>query len=291
MRKHDRRPLDAASLRLRNRLLRPWFGAVTGIRTSENVAAITFDDGPNPLVTPRILAMFERHGAKATHFMIGDLAQRLPDLVGETLGHGHVVAGHSFDHPSLVRLDAGQRKDQIERGQRALGDGAAPFFRPPYGHFDLPTARSIRAAGLTAVTWTRHCLDWEAHDAAFFAQRLRSVLTPGAIILLHEGLYSTELGDEVNDRGPVLDALEEVLAASAGRWSFVTVPELLRRGPPIRSLRAKLGSDDVMAAQRHGQVWYLARDSSAGDGDARHGENSRASRGTGGSGTTASTVR
>ncbi len=150
--------------RSRDRVLAPYLGAITGVRTDENVIAITFDDGPNPAATPALLALFDRHSAKATHFMVGNLVERWPELVEDVLRHGHSVASHSYDHPSLVRLDASHRAEQLKRGHDALGSNAGPFFRPPYGHFDLPTAWSIRQAGMTPVTWTHHCLDWEVHD-------------------------------------------------------------------------------------------------------------------------------
>lgn len=257
--------------RVRDRMLRPTFGAVTGVRTSAKVAALTFDDGPNPMVTPELLELFERHGAKATHFMVGDLAERQPELVEAVKRRGHAVGSHGYDHPSFVRIDAKARAEQLKRGKGALGPGAAPLFRPPYGHFDLGTALSVRAAGLTAVTWTRHCLDWEVHDVAFLATRLREALVPGAIILLHEGLYSTENPDEANDRGPMLAALEQVLREAAGTWDFVTVPELLRRGRPRRTLNAKLGSDAIMRAQRPGEVWRLVHDADAAASPPREG--------------------
>jgi peptidoglycan-N-acetylglucosamine deacetylase len=246
-----RRRLRGVAARVEHALLARRYGAIVGVETNASLAALTFDDGPHPEVTPRLLELFGRYGAKATHFVVGAAAAARPDLIQAMLRRGHTVANHTFDHPSLVRLSRGERIRQLRSCQEALGSCAEPLMRPPYGHYDLACARDVRALGLRCVTWSAHVEDWRVADAATLEVRLRAAVRPGAIVLLHEALYTTD-EPAASDRGPLLAALEAVLAAPPDGLRFVTVPELLEHGPARLRVIRRRGDDAFVAAQRPG---------------------------------------
>lgn len=239
--------------RVRASLLLPSAGAVVGVHTERKAVALTFDDGPNPTVTPTLLDLFERHGARATHFMVGALAERHPALVAEVVARGHAVANHTYTHPSMATLDRKQQLEEVRRGEAALGAYATGLFRPPYGHLDVGGARAIRRSGMELVTWRAHVRDWEPATSAVLAERLRKAIAPGNVVLLHEALYTVE-HPGADDRGPLLEALDEVLGELAGAVAFVTVPELLELGPVRRKLWEKSAPSGVLEALEPGLV-------------------------------------
>lgn len=246
-----RRVVRRTWARLEHAVVAPRYGVLERVETNEPVVALTFDDGPHPDVTPLLIASFARHGAKATHFVVGAAARRYPQTIDALRRAGHVVGNHTEDHLSLVRASSAERRAQLAACQEALGEGAGPWMRPPYGHYDLACARDVRALGLRCVTWSAHVEDWHAADAATLEARLRAAIRPGAIVLLHEALYTT-VDPAADDRRPLLAALERVLADPPGGARFVTVPELLRHGRPHLRVLRRRGEDAFVAAQRPG---------------------------------------
>jgi len=243
------RSLPARALRrLRAAALTPLLGTVVGVDTAAPVAALTFDDGPHPRWTPALLDILARHGAKATHFFVGEAVARHPEVAEAAARAGHALGSHTRSHRSLVRLPAAEVEREVAEGHAALGGSAAPLFRPPYGHYDVRVARVVRRLGLVSVGWSAHVDDWRPWDEGELARRLDAALRPGAVVLLHEALYTHAPGDEP-DRGALLAALDAVLARRAGELRFVTVPELLELGRPVRALVEKRGEDAFVAAQ------------------------------------------
>lgn len=229
-------PVARAGTRLLDRVRTAAFGTVTGARTGAQVAALTFDDGPDPETTPAVLALLARHGAKATFFLIGQRVARHPEIVARIVAEGHAIGNHSWDHPALPTLPPAGIADQLARTRTALA-AAAPgvavtLMRPPYGDQSLASYLAARRQRLTPVVWSVVAADWADDDGPTIAARLLEGLHPGAILLLHDSLGS--FGDARHrDRGPMLAALETVLAARAD-WRFVTVPALLAEARPRR---------------------------------------------------------
>lgn len=234
-------------------MLAPRLGAIVAVNTTLPMVALTFDDGPHPEFTPRLIELFSRYGAKATHFLVGASAQARPDLVGALSEAGHSVASHGYAHRSLVRLRPRERREELERGVEALLPHRSDLVRPPYGHYDLQCARLVRSLGLRCVHWTSHIRDWEPSSAAELQARLERSLRPGAIVLLHEALF-TATPENQQDREPLLEAVEAVLEAFADRVRFGTVPELLAQGTPELRIVEKRGDDAFIEGQVPGNV-------------------------------------
>ncbi|MBK6940167.1 MAG: polysaccharide deacetylase family protein [Planctomycetes bacterium] len=168
-----------------------WFGDVdTHATTSRRAVALTFDDGPDPDVTPRVLDALAALGVHATFFVIGERAQRHPELMRRIVAEGHLVANHSWDHAALpLRSSAAIRAD-LERTQTAIESacGVRPsWFRPPYGVRDPRVLAIARELGLRTSLWSVSPRDWQDPGTDAVVDRTLSVIEPGDIVLLHDG--------------------------------------------------------------------------------------------------------
>lgn len=152
---------------------------------------LTIDDGPSA-DTPAILQALERHGMRATFFLVGERAAARPDLVQEILGRGHGIANHTWSHPQARFWVLGPRAmaDQIDRAQATLAALAGPpprWFRAVAGHTNPFVAAPLCRHGLARVAWTARGYDAVDGDVVRVLQRIQRGLQPGAIVLLHEG--------------------------------------------------------------------------------------------------------
>jgi peptidoglycan-N-acetylglucosamine deacetylase len=205
------------------------FGSIVGVATREPVAALTFDDGPDPEATPLLLEVLERHGAHATFFMVGKAAARHPELLARVAASGHAVANHSWDHPSFPLLTSRGRRCQLRWTAAALGPHEAKLFRHPYGHQTPGSQLDAARLGYRTVAWEAVAEDWRDDPPEALVERVARRLRPGGIALFHDALYTT-VEERFRDRGPTIRAVEMLLDRFAGTFRFVTVPELLRLG-------------------------------------------------------------
>ena len=134
------------------------FGSTICRTNSPRRLAITFDDGPNPRITPKLLDLLDRHNVRATFFLIGKFARECPGIVRETAARGHVLANHTYSHPNLFWLGALKMEDELRFCNEALSSvtGAAPKplggtggreTRTAHGHVDTHPGRLARPAG------------------------------------------------------------------------------------------------------------------------------------------------
>jgi peptidoglycan/xylan/chitin deacetylase (PgdA/CDA1 family) len=207
---------------------RVFVDAVVRLPRGTRGVALTFDDGPHPVWTPRILGVLSRYGVKATFFVIGRKAEEHPDVVRALLDAGHSVALHSYDHDRLFALRGERRvREDLERGLASLEKitGERPvLFRPPIGHTNPIISRVAEALGLIVVGWTVGARDGIASARVDdVVARVRRELRDGAIVLLHD---SPERGD----REPAaLRALPAILdALHAERLSVVALTDSVK---------------------------------------------------------------
>lgn len=197
--------------------------------------ALTYDDGPNPAQTPRLLELLARYDAKATFFLIGKWAEKEPELIRETVAAGHAIGNHTFTHPTMpahpadwIREDLRRCKEAVEAsGERfSTVDGEA-LMRPPYGRRRPGTLRTLHEEGYVPVTWSITGYDWRAHTTASAIARRCLRAGEGDVILLHDGSDLTPTGD----RGKSIDTTAVLLDHfGAQGYEFVTVPELVAAG-------------------------------------------------------------
>lgn len=182
-----------------------------GGRTGRSVA-LTFDDGPDPLHTPRVLDVLARHGVRATFFLVGEKAAACPELVRRIVAEGHTVGNHSHTHDSLFPL---RRERRMVEELRTAGEvvrsivGRRPrLFRPPFGVTNPTIARAAGRLRLTVVGWSVRSLDTVARlPRERVLERIVRRLHPGAVILLH-------------DRCPQSDRLTERLLETLDRLGY-----------------------------------------------------------------------
>ena len=178
-----------------------------------SLVALTFDDGPDPAVTPAVLELLGAARAKATFFCIGRHAAAYPDLVAAIRARGHGVENHSYSHPNgfALRASRGLRRE-IFRAQEAIehaGGGQPRFFRAPAGIQNPWLAGVLATAGLSLVSWTRRGFDTVTRDGGRVASRLVRGMRSGDILLLHDGSSARD----ASGKPVVLEALPRVLDA------------------------------------------------------------------------------
>lgn len=179
----------------------------TGPTDQPREVALTFDDGPHPVYTGRILRVLRRFNVRATFYVVGSMAQRHPELVRRIRNAGMEVANHSMTHPyrsPFGRLPEEEVVTEIREASRTLEElGAAPrTFRPPGGSWSVRNVRIAEAQGLRTVLWSVDSRDWTGSSAG---QIVRTVLTtggPGSIVLLHDG---------GGDRSATVEALPRII--------------------------------------------------------------------------------
>ena len=159
--------------------------------------AITFDDGPNPVYTPRLLRVLKARHAQATFFVEGQFAARYPSLLRRMIADGHAVENHSWDHPEFFRHTNRHIGQQVSRTTRAIvkATGVRPkLMRPPYGETDHRIRKIIARQGLSQELWTIDTNDWRGGSA----RKIRKAALKGLrkhrtnVILMHDGVTNSK---------------------------------------------------------------------------------------------------
>ncbi|MFO0760255.1 MAG: polysaccharide deacetylase family protein [Byssovorax sp.] len=179
--------------------------------------ALTFDDGPDPAHTPRVLDLLGEAGARATFFVIGRHAEAHPRLVRRMVDEGHAVGIHSYDHPrSFATMPPGRMRRDLERCQAIVeaASGRRPrLFRPPIGITSPFVAFALLGTDLHVVNWSVRSLDTRARAPEEILARVTPGLAPGAIVLLHDGSEPVHPAS----RDVTVRALPSILAAMRAR--------------------------------------------------------------------------
>jgi len=190
--------------------------------------AMTFDDGPSPETTPRLLDILKQRNIKATFFMIGQNAERNPAIVKRILAEGHEIGNHSWTHPQLSKLSDDRVTEEINKTQNAIKDasGYTPvLMRPPYGAITARQKDWIeKQFGLNVIIWSVDPFDWKRPGASVIEERILAGARPGAIVLSHDIHKQT------------VDAMPATLDALAAKgFKFVTVSQLIAMNKPKSS--------------------------------------------------------
>ncbi|MDS9471700.1 polysaccharide deacetylase family protein [Sporosarcina pasteurii] len=177
--------------------------------------ALTFDDGPDPKVTTRILDTLEKYDAKATFFMLGSRVEYYPEIAKSVYEAGHELGNHSWTHPDLTKAKNDKIQKEIDRTSTIIEEvtGQKPeIFRPPYGAFN---DNVLNLTDLSMILWDVDTLDWKHRNASQLLSYVKQNTIDGSIILMHDIHTSTA------------DGLDAVLAYLAENdYQFVTISEL-----------------------------------------------------------------
>lgn len=165
------------------------------VRTSAPVLALTFDDGPDPAFTPRVLDALRRHGARATFFMMGWNCARHPDLARRVLAEGHEIGNHTWTHQDLAHLDPSAALDEIRRGREAIETvtGAeVTLFRPPRGELTGVALRYAAEQRQRILMWTRNGGLRDLTTPDVVAADLVGAVSPGFVGDLQQNLGTSD---------------------------------------------------------------------------------------------------
>ncbi|MEY3394789.1 MAG: hypothetical protein RL346_1025 [Verrucomicrobiota bacterium] len=192
----------------------------TRVMVSGNYIAITYDDGPHPINTPRLLDILAARNIKATFYVIGRSVNQHPGVLRRAVAEGHEIGNHSHTHPLLSRLGDSELRAEMQRCEDAIGraSGIRPrTMRPPYGGL-LQRQRELvlREFGYPTILWSVDPLDWKRPGASVIASRILSATTAGGIVLAHD------LHSQTVDSMP--QALDGLLRRG---FRFVTVSQLI----------------------------------------------------------------
>jgi len=179
---------------------------------STNQILLSFDDGPHPLFTLAILNLLDRYQAKAIFFLIGEQAEKYPQLVKEIVQRGHMIGNHSYSHAdsfdffSVIRME-----QEVSKTNRIIEDicGQQPiFFRPPYGVTNPRIHRLIMNSGMKSVGWSFRSFDTTHRSNEQIIRKIRETIKGGEILLFHDRI------------GRTYQILEDVLAVLSERFEL-----------------------------------------------------------------------
>jgi peptidoglycan-N-acetylglucosamine deacetylase len=152
--------------------------------------ALTFDDGPHPGLTPRVLEVLRRTDTPATFFLVGERAQKWPDVARRIQAEGHEVGNHTWSHRPLVVGGCDSPHRQIARTEDVLArlcPGSPRIFRPPFGTIGPGGPRALARHDLLPVYWSVVPADWDPLPGSVVRERVLSEVHPGAVVVLHCG--------------------------------------------------------------------------------------------------------
>jgi len=174
------------------------FGPTIRYTGNPKTIALTFDDGPNPAITPGLLDLLDRYNVRATFFLIGRFVRACPQLAAEIAARGHLLANHTENHPRLTFCSPARILDELARCREAIQSAAGrevTWMRPPFGFRGPQLNRAVRRAGIAGVVmWSLWLWDWYPQPAERVIRRLRRA-RGGDIVLLHDGDYHRLGGD------------------------------------------------------------------------------------------------
>lgn len=186
----------------------------------DRTAYLTFDDGPNPTLTRKLMDILDRHDARATFFLIGSKAERQPDLVRALADAGHAVGNHTFSHPDpwrTPRADLQRELDRTTAELETITSTPVRWMRPPYGHFTRPMRAWCGQQQQQLTMWDLAPADYlERISGADVERHVHAYIRKGSIIVLHDNPRAADATI------PALERLLDVLTSEG--WKFEALP-------------------------------------------------------------------
>ena len=192
---------------------RPPFGKnIVRLNTDQQIIALTYDDGPNPPYTDRLLDVLAQHNVKATFFLIGNRIERHPETVSRIIAEGHQVGNHTYSHPLLGFLPPNYVRQEIERTDRLLrqhGIAGEIVFRAPVLTRFLPVAWVQAKEDRTHISCNVWSWDWTTQNPDRITETVLKKTKPGSIIVLHDGKAENARAD----RSGTIEATDRIITA------------------------------------------------------------------------------
>ena len=216
-----------------------WGATVVAGPADEREVALTFDDGPNPPYTDRILDVLRDEHVRATVFVVGRAVAANPATVRRIVREGHALGNHTWDHPHMLVLSRSAMRAELRRTDDAIFHAAGVrtrLMRPPFGARDFAVIDEAKAEGYQVVMWSVPLpKDWEMPGDATIASRVVDHVSDGSIIVLHDGNRGLRCGPRAPapplvtcDRDQDVAATRRIVETLRARgYRFVTIPQLL----------------------------------------------------------------
>ena len=206
----------------------PVFGPVVGRGPRERTLYLTFDDGPNPYTTERIVDLLAREGVPATFFMVGAHVSLFPDAARQVAGAGFQIGNHTTTHRRLALAGPARTRWELESAHQTIAavTGVTPrAFRAPHGYRNPYLRPIVRRLGYRVFGWTVGVWDTARPGAELIRRRMRQRLCPGAVLLLHDG----DGADPLGDRHQTAEALPGIIEDARARgYRFRSLDQLGR---------------------------------------------------------------
>ncbi|MDD5618321.1 MAG: polysaccharide deacetylase family protein [Candidatus Omnitrophica bacterium] len=204
-------------------------GTIYRVGGLNKVVALTFDDGPSPEWTPKILDELKKAGIKATFFMLGENVARYPEIARRVAEEGHEIENHTYDHRVLIYYKLDELEKEVKEAEaiiKSVTGQTTRYFRPPKAWLTGAEKKKLKEMGYGIVLWTLNSKDWvNFHDKQITSYILRNIM-PGDIILFHDsgGVFTTEGGD----RSQTVKTIPRLVRKLREKgYSFVTIDELI----------------------------------------------------------------
>lgn len=198
------------------------------VQTKKKMVALTFDDGPHPILTPKILDLLKKYHAKATFFVVGNKAEQFPDVLLRTYQEGHETGNHTYDHILGKQITADRLQTELEHTDqiiKKITGTRTSLYRPVGGYCNAIIMDKAEENQKTIILWSWHLdvRDWQLPPANYISSKIIQGVQPGNIILLHDWISM-----ENRTSSPTVEALEHILAyLKKNGYECVTVSELL----------------------------------------------------------------
>ena len=204
-------------------------GTVCRVKTSKRIVALTFDDGPSPVWTPKILDELKKADVKATFFMVGYHVQKYPDIARRVAREGHAIGNHGYAHSVILYYTPAEIEEEIKYTEHVIREvtgRTTTLFRPPKAWLRDSTKDKIRSMGYEVVLWSLNSKDWVGFPHQWIVRYLAARVRSGDILLFHDSgnIFAREGGD----RSQTVRTAALLIKALRGKgFSFVTVEELM----------------------------------------------------------------
>ncbi len=213
----------------------------SSVRVDGPYISMTFDDGPQPALTPKLLDLLKQKGVKATFFVVGQNVAEFPDVVKRAVAEGHEIANHSWSHPNFAKMSDAAVRNELQKTEDAIQKAAgvkSKLLRPPYGSITQRQRDWIHNEfGFKIVLWDIDPLDWKYRNSAHVENEILKNTRSGSIVLSHD-IHATTVA-------AMSDTLEKL---SEKGFKFVTASELIAMEKPAPPTAA----GDAVAQKKNG---------------------------------------
>lgn len=174
-------------------------------KTKQKIIALSFDDGPHPVLTPKVLDVLANHQIKAIFFLIGEFAEKYPEIVQRIINEGHLIGNHTYTHkgnfPILGKTRIEEDLKKCESTLTKITNQEIKYFRPPFGVTNPTIGSVVRKLGYKTIGWSIRSLDTKKEPRTKVLMRIKQLIHPGGIILMHDNREQSDLLTEsvIND--------------------------------------------------------------------------------------------